>query len=137
MSNHPYSSHNGSIIKEIEFSFRSGTEGPRYDPYGWNEICAEKNGKVYVLHMGLAQWLSIDGTHQQDIPFDDVSSKFEEIIGMKIEDIMQQNYSERSRCPKCGCEELENQDGYPGEHFVVCSKCKEIVDTIFHESEII
>lgn len=42
---------------------RSGTEGPRHDPYGWHEIDVEREGKFATLHSSglFNDWLEIGG----------------------------------------------------------------------------
>ena len=61
MGSHPYSSRGGVTVGNTIFTFTSGEEGPKYDPYSWEEISAlSKDGKVITIHMGLAQWLKID-----------------------------------------------------------------------------
>ncbi len=46
---------------------RSGTEGPSYDPYGWEEYTIERNGKEATIRIsGLASWLEIDGERFQE-----------------------------------------------------------------------
>src|SRR5690349_18265847 len=42
---------------------QSGTEGPRHDPYGWQEITVERNGHCATIHYsGLYDdWLEVDG----------------------------------------------------------------------------
>lgn len=42
---------------------RSGTEGPRHDPYGWNEISVDREGHTATLHSSglFNDWLEVDG----------------------------------------------------------------------------
>ena len=41
---------------------RSGTYGPRHDPYGWEELDMERNGRSATIHFsGLQSWLEING----------------------------------------------------------------------------
>ncbi len=42
---------------------RRGTEGPRYDPYGWQEIEVEREGKFATLRSSglLNDWLEVGG----------------------------------------------------------------------------
>ena len=44
------------------FKVKGGSEGPKHDPYGYNEYSFTQNGKNYIVHMGLAQWIKIDGS---------------------------------------------------------------------------
>ena len=38
-------------------SKKTGTEGPKHDPYSFEEFIYECNGKVTTLHMGLGVWM--------------------------------------------------------------------------------
>ena len=38
-----------------------GSEGPTWDLWSFEEIKVEHRGKVVLLHMGLGNWLKVDG----------------------------------------------------------------------------
>jgi hypothetical protein len=62
---------------------------------------------------------------------------FEKLVGLSLEDI--EKYSDRatSKCRKCSGRSFHGERGYPGEHFVVCDSCGEIMGSSFHPSEIV
>lgn len=39
---------------------RTGSEGPKYDPYGYTERVLEINGTTLTLHLGLGSWMMLD-----------------------------------------------------------------------------
>lgn len=42
--------------------FRTGTEGPRHDPYSYTEITVSRKGhRRAMLHMGLGVWSEVGG----------------------------------------------------------------------------
>jgi hypothetical protein len=51
------------IDNVFNFKVKGGNEGPKHDPYGYSEYSFEYRGRKYVVHMGLAQWIEVDGKH--------------------------------------------------------------------------
>lgn len=120
-----------TLTKDIRI--KSGTEGPRQDPYSYTEY----HVRGVVLHLGLAEWIRVQG-HDR-LPEHGVTPLecFERLTGF-TPDLLEKAYRKSiSRCRKCGCKRLESQSGFPGEELIVCSRCGEIITTEFHESEII
>ena len=52
-------------ITERRLSWRTGSEGPKHDPYSFTEMTVTLNGVDHTLHMGLGMWYAIDGQHQE------------------------------------------------------------------------
>jgi len=50
------------MTKEQVFGFKikGGGEGPKHDPYHYNEYSFEFKGKKYIIHLGLAQWIEVN-----------------------------------------------------------------------------
>jgi len=149
----------------LDYYRKSGTEGPRHDPYGYTEITARRNGHAVTLHTGLAVWLKVNGemfdakiTKEQKLLLNQLTDEwelctvwdpdhskkefeayiveFERLIGFTPKQMERWERKARSRC-RCGSKEFKYVDGYPGEHFTMCVKCDNIVNTYFNESEII
>lgn len=115
---------------------KHGSEGPKHDPYSYTEITftpTHEGGTVYVLHMGLVDWIKGNG---KLIPCADVAFEFKTRTGLTPEDAQQILIRMKHRC-KCGCRQTRSKSGYPGESFNVCIRCGNTVSTDFHESEII
>lgn len=119
-----------------EIDIRSGTEGPAYDPYHWDEITVKTKGREVCFHLGLAVWMTIDGL---DVLNDeeDLFPIFKELTGMSVTQAFKYFYRYRSRCQKCGSRSFEWRNGYPGEQMKMCTECDHIVDYTFNESAII
>lgn len=45
-------------------SYRTGNEGPRHDPYHYEEMTVERDGQTVTLHMGLGTYVSHNGQSQ-------------------------------------------------------------------------
>jgi hypothetical protein len=41
---------------KLRFSLKTGSEGPAYDPYHYDEYTIQKNDTCLTLHLGLGQW---------------------------------------------------------------------------------
>jgi len=56
----------------------------------------------------------------------------------QIEEYMYQSEWYCKICKKVKqCGDVKSQSGFPGEHFILCKKCHTILESEFHESEII
>jgi len=51
------------LAQVFNFTVKGGGEGPSHDPYHYDEYRFEYRSKKYVIHMGLAQWIEVDGKH--------------------------------------------------------------------------
>ena len=137
-----YRVNEGSKGSSIEL--RSGTEGPRHDPYGYKEITVTRaDGREATLHSGLAEWMTYnDGrvTRRFDDDIATLWSKFEAVMGISPE-LAERSFhrakENRIRYHKCGMKYLRDVEGYPGESFLMCEKCGKVLDSSFNESAII
>lgn len=43
------------------FKVKHGSEGPSHDPYGYTEYSFTKDGNSYIVHIGLVQYIKING----------------------------------------------------------------------------
>jgi len=48
-----------------DFWIKSGTEGPRHDPYSYEEYSFYYKGKFFIAHFGLLEWIKVDGERQE------------------------------------------------------------------------
>lgn len=112
-------------------TWRQGNEGPKYDPYGYTELTLEKNGRTYVVHMGLALWFKVDKIKIDLCEPEQVERMLKTWTGytpMELERWMWRAIGRRrSKCPKCGGP-IECADGYPGETVYYCPAGHGIVD---------
>lgn len=121
-----------------QLSVTTGTEGPRHDPYHYEEITFERDGHTYVAHLGLAEWLKVDGEKRAE--GEGVEALFNELTGECLSALMEAYHADKaeawSACEKCGGE-IESRSGHPGETFAVCSKCGHVNDMDFDVSAVI
>jgi len=117
-------------------SRRSGSEGPRHDPYSYVEFKVTINDAIFTLHMGLAEFLEVEsprGTIRVDNTNEhpnQVETLFEDLSGVDLDQLepwYDRVHGRPNRCPRCGCRETVCHDGYVGEQIEVCAKCKKIV----------
>jgi hypothetical protein len=93
------------------FKVKCGNEGPKHDPYGYSEYSFEYRGRKYVIHLGLAQWIEVDGKHisanddVDGINFYDEEEKFVNyVIGdgfwIILEAMINMHYKEKMDAPE-------------------------------------
>lgn len=122
----------------------TGTEGPRHDPYSYEEYHVENaNGKT-VLHCGLGVTLTNNG-RKVEAPINLNwearerylrTTAFEAFAEYSIVQIERIHARLQARCRRCGSTQRQHMRGHPGEHFECCSACGHIMDTYFNKAEI-
>jgi hypothetical protein len=112
-------------------SIITGTEGPKYDPYSYTEAIVEQKD-IVRLHIGLVTWISINGSNLSAHDPEDIMKEFSKRTGFK--DLLAVERCLRhlmSKCRKCGCKKLHWVNGYPGETFLICDNCKDVIRSEF------
>jgi hypothetical protein len=66
-----------------------------------------------------------------------VYSKFEKVMGFTPEQLKRWDRKLRARCRSCGSKDFKCAEGYPGESFVLCARCDNVIESSFNESSII
>ena len=112
-----------------KLSHKSGTEGPNWDPYSFDELnLVKSDGTNIVMHMGLIESVKVNG---KEIHSGEGTDKvIEEITGMYFDKWMKIHYKLNeppNRCPHCNGKHFEFHSGYVGESMQVCSDCNKIV----------
>jgi len=119
---------------------KTGSEGPRHDPYGYEEITVTRpNGDVVTLHEGLTVWLKLNNSAQYmftSSTYEDAVKKFEFFAGCSPA-IARRAYERMQYRCKCGSRDLRSVAGFPGESLNVCNACNTVVSSDFNESAII
>ena len=107
---------------------KTGSEGPHWDPYGYEEWTVVRNGKKIVFHHGLGDWVKIDGVMSPSNDAD-VIKEFEAAVGISIGSLerVYRRIHSPNRCPSCTSKKLKCVCGYHYESMVVCDKCGTIV----------
>lgn len=142
MINHP----------KLRVEKRNGAEGPKHDPYGYEEIHATVPGRQVILHQGLGTWLKVGPEkapsrqlRELQFPYEPghyeqheraCLAKFEELVGFTIPQLERMQRKLNERCRKCGSRGTHTEHGYPGEYLEVCDYCGHINGSYFCPSEI-
>ena len=115
----------------------TGAEGPKHDPYHYEEWDVKVPGFHVILHEGLAEWLSVNGV-MQEWRYDVKKRRaiFATHVGYTLQQILRIYERLSSRCSKCGGTDFTEETGYPGEYFNVCCDCGHIQSCFFNESEV-
>ena len=117
---------------------KTGTEGPKHDPYGYDEITATRqDGASVTLHEGLAFWVSIDGVKQWPDNWDEAQRVFQSVAGISVDAARKAHERIMTVCKKCGGKDLRSVSGMPGETLNICRRCDTVVSCDFNESAII
>ena len=127
----------------LAVKIKTGSEGPRHDPYHYREMIVRHNGNTTIIHEGLMVWLR---HNDADIPRPSTKSDREEsdwyrkafikLVGFTPEQIERIHRRLRARCSHCGGKRFINVPGFPGETLVVCESCNQIVDGTFDISAV-
>jgi hypothetical protein len=121
---------------------RNGTEGPHHDPYGFREYTVQRpSGVRAVLHVGLGTWARVRWRDEyvETEKWDErlAVAMFETACGVSfaaLERAVARKKSRRYTRHACGQRYLRYAQGHPGESFVVCSKCGDVIDSHFDRS---
>lgn len=105
-----------------------GSEGPRHDPYSYEELTVDGRNGETVIHIGLAVWITND---RMDLKVDDeklVFDIFEKCVGVSFPAAMKAYHYVNDVLPyklhAMRCDGRFNHGtGYPGESFNYCDKC--------------
>lgn len=123
---------------------RTGTEGPRHDPYGFRELTFSALGSDPVvtvkLHLGLGEWVEVRefGRLFDRVEFRDGGAQehWESLVGYKVDQFLRWERHIKQNCPKGGRHHLSEAAGYPGETLYVCEKCRRVVDVLFCREDV-
>lgn len=124
-------------------TMRSGREGPRHDPYHFDEMTVRRpDGRTITVHLGLAVWADArwpNGMQQTTDDETEVWNLFTQVAGVTY-DVAERAFhslpARRMRAHKCGVKHLFECSGYPGETFIVCRACGGVIDSTFDRSAI-
>lgn len=131
-------------------SIRTGSEGPRHDPYSYTETTIQTDGGEVLIHEGLGEYVKVDGK-MVELPswLNGLNWDTKEMVErLWREHIVEQitGYSRKqldriqrrleSHCKRCGGKRFHCEEGYPGESFTVCDTCNNVNNTYFYLSAV-
>jgi hypothetical protein len=126
----------------IQISICTGTEGPRHDPYHFEEFTVERDGVSVTAHHGLANWVSVEGAdkkgYQHETEFqDEVDWIFFSCVGMT--EAQARRYQRKAEQARMRPHRHHGGGvwvtGYPGEHLCLCA-CGAVLDSVFNQSAV-
>ena len=123
---------------KLKVHVRIGSEGPRHDPYSYNELTVVQPHGTTVLHNGLGVWLKSDDHDVQPpnyLSHDEREAwlrdaAFPMLTDFTVVQLERMARKLKSRC-KCGGKSFHSEEGFPGETFDVCNRCGDIRGSYF------
>lgn len=119
----------------LRIYIETGTEGPRHDPYAFEEFTIERNGHKIMLHSGLGDWMEIEDEKVDNVFVNDTFVHFTGHTPDEWRRFIEK--LERHRWRRHRSHDVRNERGYPGEHFTYCRTCDQMIDNYFNLSEVI
>lgn len=121
-------------------NIKTGSEGPRHDPYHYDEITVNRpDGSWVTLHVGLAFWAETSEGERIDNDDRGALVLFEKAAGISLP-VAYKAYREvrvrRYTRHPCGQKHFIDVQGFPGESFVFCRKCGDAVDSFFNSKAV-
>jgi hypothetical protein len=95
-----------------------------------------------VLHVGLGTWATVrwpDEYVERSRDEQRALRLFERVAGVSLpvlEKALHERANRRYRYHACGRRHFEYANGYPGETFIVCKKCGDVIDSHFDRSAV-
>jgi hypothetical protein len=136
----------------MRIHIKTGREGPRHDPYGYEEITVHRaDGAHVTLHEGFGTWIEFKDARGMGNKLDELNSAHRSVqaalyqlildralgdAGISVEAARKAYRTLRSRCRNCGGRETCFAHGYPGESFELCVQCGHVVDSHFDLSAV-
>lgn len=115
----------------------SGTEGPRYDPYAFDELHIERGSKLIVVHQGIGDWVDIDGVRHWVSGRAGADLVVKNAVGYTATQLLRYRRKAdeaRTRVHRAHGG-VEWRSGFPGEALCLC-RCGAVIDTTFNRSAI-
>ena len=128
---------------------KSGAEGPRHDPYDWEELSVQRPNGLWCYRTGALGYIEIsrdggimfnasigimrrcDHTEQEAIDF------FARMTGLTPVQWLRTEMRLSKKCPLCGAKGYHLVDGYPGEEMIICDGCENVIGNNFNDAAII
>jgi hypothetical protein len=116
-------------------TYKQGSEGPRHDPYHYEEVTIHGRAGEVTAHFGLGSWIRHNGERRMG-PDVYVDVEFMKLTGIHpdVAFRLYRTLPYRRHARVCCGRSFSAQPGYPGETLYVCDKCEEIVDSHFNLS---
>jgi hypothetical protein len=125
-------------MSAITIRSRSGTEGPRHDPYSFFEWTLTLDAeREWIIHDGLGTWVRFNG-QQVEVAHHDIDGALQRTgCPLTLREIEQRHDEEREAPIKEHAPHGDPcwHDGMPGEQLLICP-CGAVLDSTFDLSAI-
>lgn len=123
----------------LKVSLSTGTEGPSYDPYSYDELTAETPKGTLVVHLGLAEWSEFNGIRFEHYNEGDwADAALVAHTGYTWRQLERFASRKNQYCPATANHRHNpySMAGFPGETFEVCAACGQMLNSYFSRSAI-
>ena len=128
-----------TLDNEWKVVHKTGTEGPHYDPYSYDQYTLFVKGEhVLTIHLGLGDWIKDKDDNKIANNYTECEEAFKDKTGMTLIEFLEkiEEASHITVCKYCGSENVAWVDGFPGESLLQCQECYKILDSHVNLSEI-
>ncbi len=125
----------------MKIRLQTGSEGPREDPYGYEEWTVTRtDGTEVVIHAGLAEWVKLSNGRTKsvgDLYCENLNEAAEALTGLDLRGLRRayESVKEHEIRPHYAHGGMQWGSGFPGEELLFC-KCGAVVDSSFNLSAI-
>jgi hypothetical protein len=108
---------------------KSGSEGPSYDPWAYDEITFTNAAKqAFTIRVGLGHRVREGQGAYKVLDQAKAERWWLQKTGLTMPQTARllERLEHPSRCHKCGSKRLHSDGGYPGETLLICSMCSSI-----------
>jgi hypothetical protein len=122
---------------KLHISHRSGSEGPRHDPYHFDEFSVSLGVCSITVHVGLGEWIEVKpkaepgqwpeprGDRRSFSSWEELDATLKSLTGLSMEQLQSwedEAHTPPEQCPQCGSELKVLGHGYAGECIIGCTR---------------
>ncbi len=125
---------------------RNGIEGPRHDPYGWEELTVQRPNGCWCYRTGGLGYIKISRNEgivfeQSDVTKSGAEKEaidfFARMTGLTPVQWLRTEMRLNRKCPSCGTKGYHLVGEYTGEEMIICDGCDNVVGSNFNNAAII
>lgn len=128
-----------NVISASSIELRTGTEGPRHDPYSYDEWTLSRGARTWKIHDGLASWVKLNDVLVESPAGGELDDALK-ASGCPLSLRELRKYYERIRTTPLKLHKAHGgarwAEGFPGEELLIC-KCGAVLDSTFDLGAII
>jgi hypothetical protein len=126
----------------LRISVKTGSEGPRHDPYHYEEFTVERNGAKFMEHCGLAHYVEMfEPGWAKPLHIDNpkgVGKACQAVTGFTLNEWRRFIHKrDNAKARQHRGHDVRSECGYPGEYFTICHTCGgEMLDSHFNIGDV-